>query len=108
MIADSTRLARSKPTRRLGPTGLLAALVPLVLCAILSLWEPFGVRALRDLEFDAFQRWAPSLRPREPGPHRRDRRRIAAAARAMAVAAHAGRRADQQPLGRGRRHHRPR
>ncbi|MFL5077642.1 MAG: CHASE2 domain-containing protein [Microvirga sp.] len=59
MIADSTRLARPRPARRLGPTGLLAALVPLVLCAILSLWEPFGVRALRDLEFDAFQRWSP-------------------------------------------------
>ena len=61
MIAESTRLARPKPTRRLGPTGLLAALVPLVLCAILSLWEPFGVRALRDLEFDAFQRWSPRV-----------------------------------------------
>ena len=58
---NSTRLARPKATRRLGPTGLLAALVPLVLCAILSLWEPFGVRALRDLEFDAFQRWSPRV-----------------------------------------------
>ena len=42
-------------------TGLVAALVPLLLCAILSFWEPFGVRALRDLEFDAFQRWSPRV-----------------------------------------------
>src|SRR3954464_5090073 len=59
MAVDSWRRATPKATRRLGPTGLVAALVPLVLCAILSLWEPFGVRALRDLEFDAFQRWSP-------------------------------------------------
>jgi adenylate cyclase len=59
MAVDSRRRATPKATRRLGPTGLLAALVPLVLCAILSLWEPFGVRALRDLEFDIFQRWSP-------------------------------------------------
>src|SRR5215207_4653571 len=59
MAVDSRRRARPKATRRLGPTGLVAALVPLVLCAILSLWEPFGVRALRDLEFDIFQRWSP-------------------------------------------------
>jgi adenylate cyclase len=61
MAVDSSSRARPKATRRLGPTGLLAALVPLVLCAILSLWEPFGVRALRDLEFDAFQRWSPRV-----------------------------------------------
>jgi adenylate cyclase len=44
---------------RLSYVGLAAALVPLVLCGLLSMWEPFGVRALRDLEFDAFQRWRP-------------------------------------------------
>jgi adenylate cyclase len=59
MAVDSSRRSRPTATRRLGPTGLLAALVPLAMCAALSLWEPFGVRALRDLEFDAFQRWAP-------------------------------------------------
>src|SRR4051812_50055582 len=61
MAVDSWRRATPKATRRLGPTGLVAALVPLVLCAILSLWEPFGVRALRDLEFDIFQRWSPRV-----------------------------------------------
>src|SRR5215207_5274819 len=61
MAVDSRRRVRPKPTRRLGPTGLVAALVPLVLCAILSLWEPFGLRALRDLEFDIFQRWSPRV-----------------------------------------------
>src|SRR5215217_2270327 len=61
MAVDSRRRATPKATRRLGPTGLVAALVPLVLCAILSLWEPFGVRALRDLEFDIFQRWSPRV-----------------------------------------------
>ncbi|HEX8164401.1 MAG TPA: adenylate/guanylate cyclase domain-containing protein [Beijerinckiaceae bacterium] len=59
MAVNSTRATRPRAGRRLGPAGLLAALVPIVLGAALSLWEPFAVRALRDLTFDAFQRWSP-------------------------------------------------
>ena len=58
MLKDS-KAVRLRAGRRLGPAGLLAALVPVALGAALSLWEPFGVRALRDLTFDAFQRWSP-------------------------------------------------
>jgi adenylate cyclase len=61
MRKDSARRGTPDATKRLGPEGLVAALVPLVLCLILALWEPFGVRALRDLEFDAFQRWSPRI-----------------------------------------------
>jgi adenylate cyclase len=50
---------KTKGIWRLSLAGLAAALVPLVLSGLLSVWEPFGVRALRDLEFDAFQRWRP-------------------------------------------------
>jgi adenylate cyclase len=45
----------------LGPIGLLVSCIPIVLCALATLSEPFGVRALRDLEFDAFQRWSPRI-----------------------------------------------
>ncbi len=45
-------------------SGLVAALMPMLLCATLSQWEPFGVRALRDLVFDAYQRLSP--RPYDP------------------------------------------
>ncbi|HEX8665664.1 MAG TPA: adenylate/guanylate cyclase domain-containing protein [Beijerinckiaceae bacterium] len=58
MLKDS-KAVRPRASRRLGPAGLAAALVPLAFGAILSLWEPFAVRALRDLTFDAFQRWSP-------------------------------------------------
>ena len=43
----------------LGPIGLLMSCIPIVLCGLATATEPFGVRALRDLEFDAFQRWSP-------------------------------------------------
>jgi adenylate cyclase len=67
MAANPTASKRAKGAWRLSPTGLATALVPLVLCVLLSLWEPFGVRALRELEFDAFQRWAPrTYNPESP------------------------------------------
>lgn len=49
------------PRRRTAIRGryFLAALVPTVLCAVLSWWQPFGVRALRDLLFDSYQRLSP-------------------------------------------------
>jgi adenylate cyclase len=52
-------LAKARTT--LGLVGLLMSCIPIVLCALATLSEPFGVRALRDLEFDAFQRWSPRL-----------------------------------------------
>jgi adenylate cyclase len=60
-MALNPQRAKPKGIWRLGYAGLAAALAPLVLCGLLSLWEPFGVRALRDLEFDAFQRWRPRI-----------------------------------------------
>jgi adenylate cyclase len=58
-MALNPQRATPKGLWRLSYVGLAAALVPMLLCGLLSLWEPFGVRALRDLEFDAFQRWRP-------------------------------------------------
>jgi adenylate cyclase len=45
----------------LGPIGFLMSCIPVALCAMAALGEPFAVRALRDLEFDAFQRWSPRV-----------------------------------------------
>jgi adenylate cyclase len=60
-MALKPQRATPKGLWRLSYVGLAAALVPMLLCGLLSLWEPFGVRALRDLEFDAFQRWRPRV-----------------------------------------------
>ena len=50
---------RSHARSALGPVGFLISCIPIILCGIAALTEPFAVRALRDLEFDAFQRWSP-------------------------------------------------
>lgn len=60
-MATAPQRATTSRAGRLGPAGLAAALVPLVLSGLLALSEPFAVRALRDLEFDAFQRWSPRI-----------------------------------------------
>ena len=55
----------------------------------LRVWDPTPVARLRSLVFDAYQRLEPArLRSRAAGAHRRYRRGIAEAGRAMALAAH--------------------
>ena len=64
MKAPRLKSAKWKRSRPLSHIGLAAALVPMLFCATLAYWEPFGVRALRDIVFDAYQRWSP--RPYDP------------------------------------------